>query len=263
MTDGLYAGVVTHARLRPKRHRLRYRMVQCLFDLDGLPELDRTLKLFGHNRAAVFSFHDKDHGEGSGDLRGEIDRRLASAGLPTSGPIQLLCLPRILGYAFNPLSVYFCHAPDGPLAAILYEVSNTFGERHSYLIPVAAGDEAPIRQSCDKTFYVSPFMDMALRYDFTITPPGEAVAVKVAVSDGEGLLLDTVFAGRRRPLTDAALAWSLFAFPLMTLKVVAGIHWEALRLWLKGVRLTPKPSPPPAPVTLVRPRAAGASFVSR
>lgn len=257
MTCGLYAGVVTHVRLRPKRHRLRYRMVQGLFDLDALAGLDRTLKLFGHNRAAVFSFYDRDHGDGSGDLRGEIDRRLGSAGLPPGGRIQVLCLPRILGYAFNPLSVYFCHAPDGPLAAILYEVSNTFGERHSYLIPLAPGDQTPVRQTCAKTFYVSPFMDMALRYDFTIAPPGEAVAVKVAVSDGEGLLLDTVFAGQRRPMTDAGLAWALFAFPLMTLKVVAGIHWEALRLWLKGVRLTPKPGPPMAPVTLVRPGAAG------
>lgn len=252
MTSSLYAGVVTHVRLRPKRHRLRYRMVQCLFDLDALAELDKRLKLFGHNRAAVFSFHDKDHGDGSGDLRAEIDRRLASAGLPTGGRIQLLCLPRILGYAFNPLSVYFCHAPDGRLAAILYEVSNTFGERHSYLIPVADGDRTPVRQSCDKSFYVSPFMDMALRYDFTVTPPGEAVGVKVAVSDGEGLLLDTVFAGQRRPMTDTTLAWSMIAFPLMTLKVVAGIHWEALRLWLKGVRLKPKPAPPAAPMTIVR-----------
>jgi len=244
VTCGLYAGVVTHVRLRPKRHRLRYRMVQCLFDLDALPELDKRLKLFGHNRMAVFSFHDKDHGDGSGDLRGEIGRRLVLAGLPAGGRIQLLCLPRMFGYVFNPLSVYFCHAPDGRLAAILYEVNNTFGERHTYLIPVGNGDQTPVRQSCDKRFYVSPFMDMALRYDFTVIPPGETTCVKVSVSDGDGLLLDTVFAGERRPMTDRTLAWSLVAFPLMTLKVVAGIHWEALRLWLKGVRLTPKPPPP-------------------
>ena len=251
MTGRLYTGAVTHARTRPRRHRLRYRMFQCLFDLDTLPSLDKALKLFGHNRAALFSFHDKDHGDGSGDLRGDIDRRLAAAGLEPAARVQLLCLPRILGYVFNPLSVYFCQAEGGRLTAILYEVNNTFGERHSYLIPVANERQTPIRQSCDKAFYVSPFMEMALRYDFTVTPPGEGVGVKIAVSDSQGAVLDAVFTGRRRAMSDATLAWTLAAYPLMTLKVVAGIHWEALRLWLKGVRLTQKPSPPASAVTIV------------
>jgi DUF1365 family protein len=237
-------------------------MVQYLFDLDTLPELGKQLALFGHNRPALISFHERDHGDGTGDLRAEIDRRLALAGLPVGGRIQLLCLPRILGYAFNPLSVYFCHAPEGQLAAIIYEVNNTFGERHSYLIPVAGGDATPIRQACDKAFYVSPFMDMALRYDFTVIPPNERVGVKIAVYDAGGLLLDTIFSGQRREMTDATLTWSLFAFPLMTLKVVAGIHWEALRLWLKGVRLTSKP-PPPAPLTIAGSGVANETSASR
>jgi DUF1365 family protein len=252
MSSVLYAGVVTHARLKPRPHRLRYRLLQGLFDLDELPALGQLLSLFSHNRPNLFSFHDRDHGDGSGDLRGWVERQLAEAGIGRDGGrISLLCMPRILGFAFNPLSVFFCWNLDGRLIALLYQVNNTFGQRHSYLIPVT-GEARPIRQACDKRFHVSPFMEMALRYEFTVSPPEDQLAVKIAVSDQEGPLLDAVFAGQRRPLNDRLLLWSLAAYPLMTLKVVAGIHWEALRLWLKGVGLNPEPPPPSGPVTVVR-----------
>ena len=246
MRSALYAGVVTHLRRRPRRHNLRYRVMQGLFDLDELPALDRKLRLFGHNRAAPISFHDKDHGDGSGELRPWVEAQLRAAGLDGDwGALRLLCMPRMLGYVFNPLSVYFCHEPGGRLAAILYEVNNTFGQRHAYVLPA---DEASgtIRQGCDKAFYVSPFMPMDLRYDFRIVPPGARVGVEVAARDADGPLLDARFLGARRSLTDLALLRALIAYPAMTLNVVLAIHWEAVRLWLKGLRLAPRPSRAPA-----------------
>lgn len=235
MISALYVGVVTHVRTRPVRRKLRYRVAQTLLDLDELPRLDSDLRWFGHNRAALFSFHDRDHGDGSHDLRGWVTARLADAGCRfRPGAIQVLCMPRILGHVFNPLSVYFCHDEDGRLMATVYEVNNTFGDRHSYVMAVD-DPAAPVRQRCDKAFYVSPFLPMDLRYDFTLSPPDEGVKVQVAASDAQGLLLDAWFAGRRQALGDPQLLRSLAAFPLMTLKVVAAIHWEALRIWLSGI----------------------------
>ena len=235
MISALYAGVVAHVRTRPVRRRLRYRVAQMLLDLDELPRLDRELRWFGYNRRALFSFHDLDHGDGAGDLRGWVEGQLIRAGCALEpDAIQILCMPRILGHVFNPLSVYFCHDAEGRLGAILYEVHNTFGERHSYVEPVD-GDARPVRQRCDKRFYVSPFLPMALRYDFTVSPPADGVSVQVCASDKEGLLLDAWFTGRRQPLDDAALLRLLAAFPLMTLKVVVAIRWEALKLWLSGI----------------------------
>lgn len=251
--SALYAGTVTHQRLRPRRHRLAYRVFSLLVDLDELPSLDRRLKLFGHNRAALFSVYDRDHGDGGGTpLREFLERQLAAAGIDAAGgSIRMLCYPRILGYAFNPLTVYFCHDRDGALAAILYEVSNTFSERHLYVLPAAEADGV-VRHSCRKEFFVSPFMPMDCRYAFRIRPPGEKLTVSIAEQDGEGPLLAAVFTGRRRPLTDGGLARALFTYPLMTFKVIAGIHWEALRLWLKGVPVfAHRPAASPVGVSVV------------
>lgn len=155
--SALYIGRVMHQRLRPKRHRLSYRVYNLLIDIDELPQLHARLRCFSVDRFNLFSFHAADHGDGSGrDLRAQVEARLREAGLPTGGAIRLLAMPRLLGHVFNPLSVWFCHAPGGALQALLYEVNNTFGQRHSYLIPVA-DDGAPIvEQHCDKQMYVSP-----------------------------------------------------------------------------------------------------------
>ncbi len=252
--SAIYAGLVTHERFAPKRHRLRYRIFQVLLDLDEAPDLAARLKLFSYNRLNVFSHHDRDHGDGRpGPLRAYVEETLAAAGIDIAGGrIQLLCMPRLFGHVFNPLSIYYCHAADGAVAAMLYEVNNTFGQRHSYLIKADPTESGAIRQTCAKAFHVSPFMGLEMRYDFQVSPPGDTIATTIHGSDLEDRpLIAAVFSGHREALTDKALARALIAFPLLTFKVVAAIHWEALKLWLKGVPLKPKPAAPPRPITVV------------
>ncbi len=250
LASGLYAGRVSHRRLKPRAHKLGYRIFMLLIDLDELEAL-KTLKRLTIGRGwNLLGFDPERHGDGSGrPLKAQIETLLAGAGLAHGGPIRVLAMPKVLGHAFNPLSVYFCHGPDGTLSAILYEVNNTFGERHSYLIP--APDEATIRQGCDKAFYVSPFMDMGLSYQFRIVRPDAQVLVAVDVHDAEGLLLAASFAGERRPLSDASLLRAWLGHPWMTLGSLAAIHWEALFIWLKGEKIRVRPPLPERPVTVV------------
>lgn len=255
MNSALYAGTVVHQRLRPKRHRLNYRLAQGLFDLDELDAVAGRLKFLSRNRFNLFAFHDRDYGDGSATpLREQIEMHLRGAGLePDGGPIRLLAMPRVLGHVFNPIAIWFCHRRDGSLLAIVYEVTNTLRQRHSYLIPVTGAErDGAIRQSCAKTLYVSPFMDMDMAYDFAIRPPGEKVQIVVNGKDAEGPLISASFAGSRRDLTDRALLRLFFTIPLVTLKTVGGIHWEALKLWLKGIRIRKAPAPPDVTVTLGR-----------
>jgi DUF1365 family protein len=250
--SALYEGLVTHERFAPKRHRLRYRLFQMLLDLDNLADLDRDLKLFSLDRFNLFSFHARDHGDGRADLRAYVRELLATAGIAAGGPIRLLCMPRILGHAFNPISIYYCHRADGTVAAVLYEVNNTFGERHAYLIAAEGSEGGTIRQACDKRFYVSPFMDMAMGYDFRLTLPAERISTTVHGDDPQGRrLITATFAGARKALSDKALMLAFLAYPLMTLKVVAAIHWEALQIFAKGVGFRARPTKPEAPVTMV------------
>ena len=237
----LYFGEVMHARLKPMGHRFSYRVMSLLIDLDRLDEADRLSPLFAVNRAALYSFHESDHGARDGtSLRAWVQARAAEHGIDLAGGrVLLLCYPRLLGYTFNPLSVYFCYRADGSLALLIYEVRNTFGEIHPYVLPVRSGElsAAGVRQQQDKLFYVSPFVDMAMRYRFRISPPGEQVRLRILETDREGPLLAATFIGRHRRLTTRALLRAFVALPLMTVKIVAAIHWEALRLWLKGARL--------------------------
>lgn len=163
-------------------------------------------------------------------------------------------MPRVLGYGFNPISVWFCYRRDGALAALLHEVHNTFGERHTYLIPVETiAARSPIDQTCAKTFHVSPFMAMDLHYDFRIHAPAARLSIVIRGSDTDGPLIFAALTARRRELTDAALLRAFLTTPLLTLKVIAAIHWEALRLWIKGIRLHPRPPAPEQPVSIVNP----------
>jgi uncharacterized protein len=251
MSSALYAGTVMHQRFKPRRHAMRYRLCWMLFDLDDLPA---RLWLFSHNRFNLISLHDRDHLDGSGRaLRGQVEAAVESAGLqPDGGAIRLLCMPRVLGHAFNPISVFFCHRRDGTLNALLYEVHNTFGERHSYLIPVEArATSKTIRQTCEKAFYVSPFMRMGMTYAFRVVPPAETTAVVVHGDDAEGRVITASFTGRRRALSDAALFGIVLQHGMLSVKVLGAIHWEAAKLWLKGLRLQPRPAAPGHPVTVV------------
>jgi uncharacterized protein len=246
----LYFGEVMHARLRPVGHRFSYRVMNLLIDLDRLDVADRLSRLFGVNRAALYSFHETDHGDRDGSsLRGYAQRCAAAHGVDlTGGRVLLLCYPRLLGYAFNPLSVYFCYRAEGNLGLVIYEVRNTFGEIHAYAVPIKPGEisAAGIRQSQDKRLYVSPFIEMATRYHFRIAPPGSMVRLRILETDQAGPLLAATFHGRRRALTTGRLLRSFFSLPLVTLKILAAIHWEALRLWSKGVRLVPRVEQAPA-----------------
>jgi uncharacterized protein len=242
----LYFGEVMHARLKPIGHRFSYRVMSLLIDLDRLEQADRQSPLFGVNRRALYSFHEADHGERDRSrLRLYAQRRAADQGIDLSGGrVWLLCYPRLLGFTFNPLSIYFCHRADGSLALIIYEVRNTFGELHAYALTVRPDQisAAGIRQTQDKQFYVSPFIDMAMRYHFRILPPKDRVKLRILETDREGPLLAATFNGRRHDLTTAALLGAFLALPLVTFKIVAAIHWQALLLWLKGARLVPRPN---------------------
>lgn len=249
LRSALYFGSVMHRRRRPRPHSLRHNVFWALLDLDDLDGLGRRLRLFSHNRFNVFSLHDSDHGDGSDTpLRQQVDRHLAAAGM-AADQVLLFCMPRTFGYSFNPLSIYFC-CNGGAIDAILYEVHNTFGERHSYLVPTR-GETQPFEHSCDKQFYVSPFMGMRLTYGFRTTLDAASVAVAIRGSDADGVVIDAALAGRQAPLTDATLARAMVLFPLVTLKVIAAIHWHALMMLLKGYRVAPRPTPPRDDVTMI------------
>jgi DUF1365 family protein len=252
--SALYVGGVFHARLRPQPHRLNYRVFWLMLDLAEIDALNDRLKVFSRNRFNLLSFHDSDHGDASGTpLRAQVEIRLSAVGVDIGrGAVRLLTMPRVLGFVFNPISLYFCHHEDGRLAAMIYEVTSTFGERRSYVLPVAAADAEAgrFRQQAGKSLYVSPFMDMDMRYDFKGRPPGETLALAIDGSDSAGLLIATTMTGERRALSDRALIAVALSMPLLTLKVVAAIHWEALKLWLKRVPLTRKPPAGPGVLDL-------------
>ena len=262
LASGIFVSRVMHERFFPVGHRFTYGVWYLLADLDELSVLDRTIPGFAHNRAALISLHDRDHGPRDGSpLRPWIEARLAEAGVDLEGgPVRLLCLPRVLGYAFNPISVWFCHGPDGALRAILYEVSNTFGESHDYLVPVEAGDDrAVIRTEFDKELFVSPFVDMAARYDFRTRIPDERIAVLVRELAPGGQVLVATLTGRRRHLTGRSLTWMLVRYPLVTLRVTLGIHLQAVRLWVKGAPYRRRGTPPAHPVTVIRDSSSAAA----
>jgi len=238
----LYWGKVMHARWRPVQHRFTYRVMSLLIDLDRLSEADRQSRLFGINRAAPFSFHERDHGDGKAGL-GQYARQLAAErGIDLAGGrVLLLCYPKVLGYVFNPLSIYFCYGASGNLSLLIYEVRNTFGEMHSYILPVQEdGASSVIRQSQSKAFYVSPFMEMETHYRFSVSPPRQDVKVRIVQSSAQGAMFAAAFCGRRRALTSYTLLTALFRLPFLTFKVIAAIHWQAMRLWLKGVPYVPR-----------------------
>jgi uncharacterized protein len=234
MTGALYVGRVHHARFGPRRHTLAYRVFMLLLDVDS--GTSRSW-VFARDRPALISFHDGDHGDGSQrPLRAQMETLIRRHGHAVpGGKIQVLCMPRVLGHGFNPLSVYYCHDADGRLAMVIYEVNNTFGGRHFYVLP-AGPPTGHIRQHCDKAFFVSPFMDMDLAYDFLLAPPAEQALLAIRVSSGRETVLTASFLGERRPLTDGALLAAWASHPMQSAGVLAGIYFEGLKLLVKGFR---------------------------
>lgn len=243
----LYRGEVMHQRLKPFGHRFCYSMFQIAFDVDRLGEVAALSPLLSVNGANVFTFYEKDHAPEGGTIREHADRLLAGEGLEQAAErILLLTCPRMFGYVFNPLSVYFAYGHDGRLLALIYEVRNTFGERHSYVAPVRPGElsAAGLRQSRKKAFHVSPFISMDARYGFSVLPPGDTVRLRINETEAGAPVLAATFAGRAQPVTTRALASCLLRFPLLTWKIIAGIHFEALKLWMKGAPFYRSPPPP-------------------
>ena len=249
-----YVGHVVHARKRPRAHRLRYSVFYLLLDLEELPALGSALRLFAYNRAGVFSFHERDHGPKDGSsLRDWVDGQLAEAGIAIpDGQVKLLCLPRILGYVFNPISIFYCFDREGRFRAALYEVSNTFHETHTYLLPVEDTAAEMVHHSFEKKLYVSPFIPMECNYDIALRNPDDHASIVIRESDSEGDLLAATFHGRRTTLSDGFLATTFVRFPLLTLKVMVGIHWDALKLWVKRTPVFRHPPKPLHPVSIVR-----------
>lgn len=251
--SALYVGLVRHMRMRPRVHKLSFRVFWMLLDLDEIDALAGKLRLFSRNRFNLYAFRDADYGDRTGSpLRPQVEAMLRDAGLqPDGGPIRLLTMPRILGYAFNPISTWFCHRRDGELMAMVYEVHNTFGETHSYVAP-ADGSACPIAQEAVKRFHVSPFMGLDMRYRFDVVPPADTVSVSIDGWDDQGRLIAATMSGTRRPLSDSALLGLLATHPLLTLKVTVAIHWHAVRLLLKRIPFFAHPEPPQRNVTLGR-----------
>ena len=244
----LYCGEVMHQRLKPFGHRFNYKVFSMLVDIDQLAEVDRLSPLMSVNKPNLVSLRESDQTERDGEtLRGFTDRLLRQAGISVpAARILLLCYPRLFGYVFNPISVYFAYDADGDLIALIYAVRNTFGERHSYVARIEPGDmsEAGIRQTRAKLFHVSPFIGMNASYRFRVLPPGETVRLRIHECEDGSPVLAAAFAGDRNELTDSSLAACLLRIPFMTWKIVAGIHWEALKLWLKGAQFHRSPKAP-------------------
>lgn len=222
----LYRGHVMHMRLRPFAHRFRYRVFSLLLDIDRLEETVRPLRWLALDRFGLLAFHRRDHGPRDGsDLRPWVEARLAAAGMAAPARIWLLSFPRLLGYAFNPLSVYWCADDRGRPYAVVYEVKNTFGDQHPYVLAL---DAPTARHATPKAFFVSPFLDMGQRYRFTLAAPGERLAVRIRQGQagdapGEDWLIATQN-GTRRPLTDGQLLAAWAAHPLMSLKEIGRAH---------------------------------------
>ena len=226
-----------HMRLTPFAHRFRYAVFTLLLDIDRLEETLRPLRWLALDRRGVLSFHRRDHGPRDGSaLRPWVEARLEEAGRPAPHRIRLLSFPRILGYGFNPLSVYFCEDAEGRLQSVVYEVKNTFGDQHPYVLAAEADADGTVRHIQDKDFFVSPFIGMDQTYAFTIREPGERLAIRIRQRDRAGPWLIATQNGTRRALSDRELRRQWLRHPLMSFKVIGAIHWQALRLWLRGAR---------------------------
>ena len=233
MNSCIYNGEVTHTRFKPVRHFLKYKTFSLLIDLDEINLLDKSIGIFSHNKFNIFSFYDKDHGDrDGGNLKDWVISNLKKFQIKENiTKIKVLCYPRILGYVFNPLSIFYCYEKD-KLVAIFYEVKNTFNEQHTYIFKIKNNEE--IIQKCRKKFYVSPFMDMETFYNFKLINPNDKLSVFIKQTDADGTILTATQTGDKKEFSYKQLAINFLMYPLMTIKIISSIHYEALLLWKKG-----------------------------
>ena len=236
----IYIGKVIHRRFKPKEHYFKYNVFSLLIDLDELETIQNKINFFSYNKFNLISFFDKDHGPRDGSsLRKWIIKNLKDIGINNDKiQIKLLCYPRIFGYVFNPLSVFFIYDQNSQLISILYEVKNTFGEQHTYIFKCT--NDKIITNNCSKKFHVSPFIEMECNYYFRVLNPSDKISVIIDQSDTEGKLLYASQDGQAKELNKKNLIISYISHPLMTFKIIAAIHYEALKLWLKGIKLVKK-----------------------
>ena len=241
MTSSIYNGTVIHKRFKPKLHFFKYRVFSLLIDLSDLNNLGKDITFFSYNHFNLISFFDKDHGERDGSSLIEwVKKNLDENDINSKDiRIKLLCYPRILGYVFNPLSVFFVYDNNKNLISILYEVKNTFGEQHTYVFRVDDKNNL-IKNNCSKKFHVSPFIEMDCQYFFKILKPGDKLSVIIDQYDKDGKILFASQDGVRNDLNSTHLIKSYLKHPLMTLKIISAIHFEAFKLWAKGIRLVKK-----------------------
>ena len=233
MNSCIYNGEVNHTRFKPVKHFLNYKTFSLFIDLDEIEQLDKSISIFSHNKFNIFSFYNKDHGDRDGKcLKKWVISNLKKYKIEGNiSKIKILCYPRIFGYVFNPLSIFYCYENE-KLKSIFYEVKNTFNEQHTYIFKIKDGEE--IKQKCKKKFYVSPFMDMETFYNFKLIDPNQRLSVMIKQTDAEGTVLTATQTGYKKEFNFKQLLINFFKYPLMTLKIISSIHFEALLLWKKG-----------------------------
>jgi DUF1365 family protein len=240
--SAIYVGHVVHQRLGAIEHGFRYPMTMFLLDVDEIGAIADRIRMFGYNRRRPVSFRDGDHlGDPARPVAENIRTFLRTGGIDAPiARVLLLTQCRVLGYVFNPVSFFYALDASGAVRAVVAEVHNTFGERHPYLLPVdaAAREWRPVE---DKVFHVSPFFTLDGQYRFAVDAPADRMTIRIDLHDAGRVTLATRLTLERRPLTTGSLARVVVRHPLMPQRVIAGIHWEALRLWWKGARYYPKP----------------------
>ena len=241
INSSIYNGQVIHKRFKPKVHYFKYNVFSLLIDLSELDQLDKKINLFSYNRFNLVSFYDKDHGYRNGTSLIEwVNKNLEKNKISTENiSIKLLCYPRIFGFVFNPLSVFYVYDQSEQLIAIMYEVKNTFGEQHTYIFRVEK-DNNLIQNNCSKKFHVSPFIEMDCNYFFRVLNPAEKLSVIIDQYDKQGKILFASQDGIRSDLTSMNLINSYLKHPLMTFKIISAIHFEAFKLWVKGIKFVKK-----------------------
>lgn len=253
MNSAIYTGWVRHRRHAPAAHAFRYRLFMLYIDLKELPGLFDRFWLWSARRPALAWFRRRDYldGESGFSLDGSVRALVRrEKGIELRGPIRLLTHMRYFGHCFNPVSFYYCFdEQDRRIEAVVAEITNTpWGERHAYVLPVTseASRGGALRFRFDKTFHVSPFMPMDMSYDWRMGAPGAHLGIHMENWRDGARTFDATLNLERKPITSASLARALLRFPLMTVQVVAAIHWQALRLWIKRAPFFTHPDKQPA-----------------